>query len=67
MDEKYIRLKVCDGFATQGMRPVNVQVSRQGDAFFINAIVLNIKPVDIEDAQIVKKDYRLEAVECWEA
>ena len=66
MDSQYIRLKICDGFVGQGMRPIHVQVARQGDAYVVNAIVLNIKSVDIEDAQIVQPDYRVEAVSRWE-
>lgn len=64
MEKKFVRLNAFEGLLSAGLNPISIQVNKLNNGGYrLQAIVVNKHKVCIEDAVIIKEDYRLKALE----
>jgi hypothetical protein len=63
-DVNFVRMKMCGGLLAEGLRPAWVQVEKLNTGgYMVKALVVNVATPDIEDAQVIPFDYRVDAIE----
>ncbi len=63
VEKNFVTLHAFEGLVSQGLRPDRLQVDKLRDGGYrITAIVINMHRDIIENAEIVKEDYRLKSL-----